>query len=221
MNSIPLSYRLVVMTNGRPCLRETLEAFRERVNPAPVELLIHDDGRCSEPYGGGTEWANVPVRIIGGREPVGFCAAVERTWRVAAELPGADYIFWLEDDEVIKRRVDLAELAKVLAAERHITQMSLMRQAVNSDEIAAGGCFNLRRELYEDRGDWLESRTNFSTGCSLIPRRVMLAHPWPSYPENCEGRYSIDLMAEGLAFGVWGGGEPWVEHVGIRSGFGY
>lgn len=218
-----LDYRLAVLTNGRSCLRETLEAFRTYVDPPPADVLVFDDGGTSLPYGGGTEWAQIPYVEIKSAHALGFCAAVPELWR-AASAAGPAYVFWIEDDQVLRRPLDLAPLALVLAREKHIAQMSLMRQAVNALEIAAGGCRALRPELYEERdeGLWLESRTNFSTGCSLIRRSFMTSEPWPAqYEENCEGRFSIDLLERGYRFGVWGDGSPWVEHVGIRSGFGY
>ncbi len=218
-----LDYRLAVLTDGRPCLRETLEAFRRYAEPQPSEVLVFDDGRSSEPYGGGTEWSHVPYLTIGGYERVGFCAAVPALWRTAAGA-GPSFVFWLEDDQVLRRSVDVGAMALVLSRERKLAQMSLMRGPANSDEEAAGGCRALRPEKYHERDDglWMESRTNFSTGCSLIPRRFMTAEPWPAeYEENCEGRYSIDLLERGYTFGVWGRGEPWVDHVGRRSGFGY
>lgn len=220
---LTLEYRLAVLTNGRACLRETLEAFRTYVYPAPAEVLVFNDGGSALPYGGGTEWANVPYLSIGNVAAAGFCAAVPALWRAAAGA-GPPFVFWLEDDQVIQRPIDLYPIALVLARERSIAQMSFMRGPANSDEEAAGGCRELRPELYEERDDglWLESRTNFSTGCSLIARRFMTAEPWPGeFEENCEGRWSIELLSRGYTFGVWGRGEPWVEHVGIRSGFGY
>lgn len=218
---LALDYRLVVMTNGRSCLRETLEAWRERVTPQPSSVFIHDDGGTALDWGGGSAWANVPYSHLKTERSVGFCQAVARAW-IGAVSFGPEWVFWLEDDLVVQREVDLEQLAAVLDVERRVAQMALMRQAVNSEEIAAGGCFELRRELYDVREGWLHSRTNFSTTASLMRRDFMIDRPMPpEYLDGCEGRYSIDLLNAGYAFGVWGGGEPWVEHIGIRSGHGY
>lgn len=225
---LALDYRLVVMTNGRPCLRETLEAWRERVTPQPSSVFIHDDGGQALDWGGGTPWANVPYWHERIAPSVGFCRSVARAWAAGAIFPwhggsdSAEWVFWLEDDLVVQREVDLEQLAAVLDVERRVSQMALMRQAVNDEEIAAGGCFELRRDLYDVREGWLHSRTNFSTTASLMRRDFMREQPMPpGYLEGCEGRYSIDLLNAGYAFGVWGGGEPWVKHIGVRSGHGY
>ena len=216
-----LDYRLVVMTNGRPCLRETLEAWRQWVTPQPTSVFVHDDGGEALEWGGGTPWANVDYWHEPISPSIGFCRSVVRAW-VGALHAGPEWIFWLEDDLLVRRKVDLHELAAVLSAERELAQMALMRQAVNDEEIAAGGCFQLRRELYDVHEGWLRSRTNFSTTASLMRRAFMLENPMPPwYFGSCEGRYSIDLLDAGFAFGVWGGGEPWIEHIGQRAGHGY
>lgn len=69
---------------------------------------------------------------------------------------------------------------------------------------------------------WLEHRSYFTTNPSLMRRAFMAEHPWPDYPDQCEGRFGIDLIQAGYSFGVWGDGSPWVEHIGAaRTGFGY
>lgn len=68
---------------------------------------------------------------------------------------------------------------------------------------------------------WLQHRSYFTTNVNLMRRDFMVANPWPAYDERCEGRFGIDLVQAGYTFGVWGSGEPWTEHTGRRSGFGY
>ena len=208
------AYRLVVLTNGRPCLRKTLESFAASVRPLPAESVLVADGGEFEPF---EPWGGWRVEAL--RPARGFCGATAAGWRFASE-PGPEFVFWLEDDFLFERALDLRSLAEVLEANEHLTQMGLMRGPANDLEEAAGGCVALRPDLYEARDGWLESRTNHSTGCSLMRREFMAEHPWPEY-ENCEGRFSIDMLAAGFTFGVWGMGEPWVQHVGVRAGSGY
>lgn len=215
-----LDYRLCILTNGRPCLRETIEAFRWRVTPTPAEVVVFDDGGTQETHKRMTAWHAIPAKTVYSSESLGFCRATRALWREASK-PGPEFVWWLEDDQVIQQKVDVEAMAEVLRANPRLAQMGLMRQPVNSEEIAAGGCRALRPDQYEERDGWLESTTNFSTGCSLIRREFMLDQPWPSYDHSCEGRYSIELLAKGYKFAVWGLGEPWVKHVGVRSGHGY
>jgi len=218
-----VTYRLVVLTNGRDCLRETLAAFRELADPQPAEVHVVVDGGESAALDLAERRSGDPWHVHRIIPAIGFCRATRWAWSMAAG-PGPEFVFWLEDDIVLLRRVELAHLADVLRRKPRLTQMALMRGPANDLEEAAGGCRALRPDDYVE-GDgwhpWLESRTNHSTGCSLIRRAFMEAEPWPKYDENCEGRFSIDLLAKGYRFGVWGLGEPWVEHVGRRAGFGY
>lgn len=148
------------------------------------------------------------------------------------------HVFWLEHDFLITRMVNLDELALVLDREPKLAQMALMRDAVNAEEKAAGGLFESRPGQYEPRmtkgesywldtdritkmHEWLEHRAYLTTNPSLMRRDFMAAHPWPDYPERCEGRFGIDLVSAGYTFGVWGRGEPWCSHVGVRTGDGY
>jgi hypothetical protein len=218
-----LDYRLVVLTNGRDCLRETLEAFRERVHPQPTEAVFVVDGGVSRALELVTPWNAVPWTVERLCPPIGFCRGTAYAWAYAS-ADGPEFVFWLEDDLVIQREVELEPLAEVLRAEPRLTQMALMRGPANAAEKLAGGCRALRPDLYEEvDGLWLASRTNHSTTCSLMRRSFMLAEPWPSYERECEGRFSIDLLERGYYFGVWGLGEPWVEHIATdqRTGFGY
>jgi Cu/Zn superoxide dismutase len=222
-----VKYRLVVTTNGRPgVLDRMLESFHHRVRPRPSEVLIVDDS--------GDEHYVRYLMQLAGTHPgwsvawhphvQGFCATVRDAWKAAAE-GHLDWVYWSEDDFVYERGVELGDLAAVMEHEASIAQMAMMRQPVNETEIAAGSLLVAYRDRYQDQGSgsrrWLRSRTNFSTGSSLIRRRFMVERPWPDYPAECEGRYSLDLLAAGYEFGVWGAGEPWVRHEGVRSGTGY
>lgn len=215
-----IDYLLAIPTNGRACLRETLESFRQRVSPSPRGVLVFEDGCQVEPFGGGTEWNGVSWAAFGSAEPVGFCAATSVLWNEAARAE-IDFIFWLEDDFLFNRELELRPLAEVLFEQPRLSQMGLMRGPANSDEEAAGGVIAAMPEAYHFHDTWVETRRNHSTGCSLMRRAFMEANPWPLYESECEGQFSLDLLARGFTFGVWGQGEAWVEHVGQRAGFGY
>ena len=231
-----MRYRLVLITHGdAPALDRVVEAFEQNVTPAPAERLAIIDGSGSRlPVG---VW-NVSPSL----EQRGFCEATRAGWTAGAES-SFDYVFWLENDFLITRTVDLALLAAVLDANSQLAQMQLMRNAVNEQERAAGGLYESRPGQYESRvwrepfvrpasyavgvpipgreHHWLRHRAYLTTNPCLMRRDFMAENPWPDYPEQCEGRFGIDLVAAGFSFGVWGDGQPWCEHVGIRDGFGY
>lgn len=219
-----MRYRLVVVTHGdAPHLDATVESFVAYVAIPPVELVTVVDGPGRLPPNGPAgllRW-----RIYQHPKQLGFCDAMLTGWAAATE-PGADYVFWLENDFLIERDLPLAAFASVLDADPSVAQMALMRQAVNSTEREAGGLYESRRGDYENRLawnqlPWLAHSAYFTTNPSLMRRDFMVSNPWPDYPSECEGRFGIDLVDRGYHFGVWGDGRPWCEHVGVRDGTGY
>lgn len=221
-----MRYRLIVLTHDgdktTPMLLDTLGSFEEMVTPKPTHRVLIEDGPRKE---GIEEWHG---SRIWGNVPGGFCQACELGWMEAAH-PGVDYVFWLEHDFLFRRPVDLRELALGLSQNPLVSQMSLMRQAVNEREIRAGGVvgslggeggFAPRFVQGDRRSMFLEQGIYWTTNPSLFPRKLAVEQPWPSGP-NCEGKLTIQLRQEGYSFGVWGSGEPWVSHVGERTGHGY
>ena len=67
----------------------------------------------------------------------------------------------------------------------------------------------------------MEQKSYFTTNPCLMLRSFMEANPWPVYADECEGLFSIDLVARGFSFAAMGSGEQWVRHTGRRDGFGY
>jgi hypothetical protein len=233
-----VDYTLAVLTHGRSgTLDQTLASFYDKVRPAPARVLLHADGPwMSAPTSGRTFF----VQTTG--SPQGFCKATGSLWKwivadaLAREPDAPEFVFWLEHDFVFLRPVDLSELADVLDDDARLAQMQLMRTPVSPEEIAAGGLYQMRQADYTKRlwepltaeydpdrfRPWLEHRSYFTTNPSLLRTSFMAENRWPDdgLPE-CEGRYGIDLVQRGFTYGVWGSGEPWVEHVGVRDGFGY
>jgi len=216
-------YALALLTSpGREdCLERTLASFERNVRPRPSELVCHVDGggRLPPLLYGSEAWTGV----AGGRRR-GFCEATATLWWLAAES-SCPWVFWLEDDFELVRAVDLTALARVLLGEPHVAQMSLCRQAVNSEEIAAGGLVASRPGAYVRRGSaaaWLEHREYWTTNPSLFRTQLARSFPWPT-EQHCEGVFTHGLLASlpATSFGVWGVGDVWAEHIGVRQGAGY
>lgn len=229
-----MDYRLIVLTHG-DCepLDQTLHSFAENVIPHPTSAFLVYDG----PH------AFAASRLIGRKYPPelpfdgairsvgkqsGFCEATGHAWRLAVtEEPRPEYVFWLEHDFIFNRRVDLEALRWLLDYDARIAQVSLMRGAGNRVEEAAGGLVESRPDDFTlctigtTGEDYLEHRAYFTTNPSLMCRRFMAENPWMSYVDQCEGKFGLDLVQRGYQFAVWGNGEPWVTHIGERTGFGY
>lgn len=227
-----MDYALAILTHGDSrYLNQTYESFIDKVKPRPSRILVYCDGP-GEP----DAWRRAAgAEHYFDSEQRGFCKATGRLWRWTSETD-QPYVFYLEHDFVFLRPVDLTELAYVLDDDAGLAQMQLMRTPVNAEEIAAGGLFESRRADYtprtwepltseydpEKNRSWLEHRAYFTTNPSLMGTEFMAANPWPDDDQpECEGRFGIDLVERGYRFGVWGSGEPWCEHIGVRTGIGY
>lgn len=218
-----MHYRLVILTHyPGETLTESVESFERHVSPSPSDVSVVVDGPefAFAAQAIGDHLSDSYVMVFPGNQQRGFCEATQRAWREAIDQSHR-YVFYLEHDFVLTQDVDLRDLAEVLDANQHIAQMALMRDAVNSQEILAGGLYESRRDEYEAHDGWLEHRSYFTTNPSLMRRTFMVENPWPEYPDQCEGKFGIDLLAQGFTFGVWGDGQPWCKHVGARTGFGY
>lgn len=225
-----MRYRLVVLTHGPDFsfLKRTLDSFNEHVTPQPTERVLVIDG---DHQPSADLW---PFERASTRRSAGFCEATRLAWSYGAlrDLPAC---FYLEHDFEFLRQVDLRPLAAALLVHKDLAQMALMRDAVNAQEKAAGGLYESRPGQYEpetlyivpvvgekeDEHRWLRHRSYFTTNPSLMRTGFMHDNPWPDYADQCEGRFGIDLRERGYSFGAWGSGEPWVRHIGERTGHGY
>lgn len=214
-----MRYGLVCLTHGDPTfLERTVTSFREMVAPEPTKaLLLHDgppaDVRC---------WSG--LRESTGFRPIGFCRATAQAWNAARQWE-VEYVFWLEHDFLFRRPVDLRPMARALE-QYQLAQMSLVRNACNEAERAAGGLveswpfeYTLHHEM-DAQDPFLLHQGYWTTNPSLIPRWVLEDYEIPAGPE-CEGRLGALMREHGLWFGAWGSGESWVEHIGVRTGGGY
>lgn len=234
------TYRLAITTDGREGLLDrTLAAFFAKVTPQPTIIDVVDDSAdpdyrrylealCDSLAG----CVDAGVHLLSHPARRGFCETVGDAWKLAGGH--ADYIspdepewvYWLEDDFVHLRALDLRDVAFVLERERQLAQMVLYRNPVSPEEQAAGGYLNLRPETYAKRGGktpWWEHRNFWSTNPALFRSAIPATYPWPGTEKFCEGMFGIWLLEQrpDTTFGIWGAGEPWVEHIGVRSGTGY
>jgi hypothetical protein len=234
-----MNYRMAVLThggNGTPA--EAIDSFLMKLTHWPTDILIYGDGPEA---GGPVQRAyrlatdhELPALTYVGDKQVGFCDATAILWNLASQTPRAsdplklpDHVLWVEHDFRLRRMLDPQPLAAVLAhhalyGDAQVCQMSLMRNAVNDIEKAAGGLYESRPGHYQDEGRWLSHRAYFTTNPAMMTVEFMLREHFPGDGGRaCEGRFSIDLFERGYRAGVWGDGSPWVEHVGHRNGFGY
>lgn len=227
----------LVMTDGRvDCLDRTLASFDQHV-PRPIDYRYLWDDTGNDDHFNYLRLAYrhrgwVPVRGMVGKE--GFGGAIRSAWQWLLDNTDADYIFHVEDDFLFEQPVPVDAIIKVLERRPYLAQMALRRQAVNADEIAAGGVVELNpdkfTEVRDGRQVWIEHRQFHTTNPSLF-RRALLEVGWPE-GDHSEGVFTHRLLGGGfddvsgdaVRFGYWGAktSAPWIHHIGDqRVGHGY
>lgn len=223
-----MKYVLSVLTHGSNAdmVQGAADSFAANVWPSPTASLVVQDGPCALPPAT-QDWVRLTLP-----EQQGFCRASDAMWKASIGLAanvGATHVFWLEHDFRFVKQVPLQLLADLVDADPSLAQMSLMRGAVNDEERAAGGVVGKHAnagspfQTHRDRAGnpWLSHTAYFTTNPSVMTTSFMATNPWLGESTECEGKFGISLREHGYMFGVFGSGEPWVEHVGVRSGFGY
>jgi len=226
---------VLVVTDGRDeYLLRTVRAAMANLTGPITEWWMYDD-TGDYVYRDSLARRYPTFRLFDAGPRQGFGGAIRTAWAKLTADSTVDYVFHLEQDFVLTRRVDLGELAAVLDRRPHLAQMALVRQAWNEQERSAGGLIARHPEAYHPAGDefgrvWMEHRLFWTTNPSLY-HRGMCRLPWPDGPQS-EGRFTLSLLEHGLPgvpaddlrFAYWGRHEdgPWVEHIGeVRSGHGY
>lgn len=223
-----MSVALLIVTDGRDDYLAQCVASLDRLAGPVTERWMHDDtgdplyrAQLADRY---PNW-----RIVDGGPRRGCAGAIRSAWTILRHDSSARFVFHLEQDFVLTRPVDLAELARLLDDHPELAQVALRRQPCNMLERQYGGVVESHPDWYTDRSDgsthWLEHRSFFTCNPCLY-RGDLTTLGWP---EHIDGRYSEDtfhrrLIAEGtpqvagdlVRYAYWGARDSgvWVKHIG-------
>lgn len=233
---VAVSVAILVVTDGRDdYLGQTVAALEANVTGPITERWMFDDVGNERHVRKLADWYP-QYRVFGAQRRLGFGGAIAYAWNMLAEASDASWVLHVEDDQLVTRPVDLADLIGLSEAQPHLAQVALRRQAWNAEERAAGGFIEAAPGWYTERTEggytWVETTRNWTTNVSLY-RRDLCALGWPDGVAS-EGRYGFQLRERGLPwgipgddvrFGFWGGlesGREWIRHIGEhRAGTGY
>lgn len=217
---------LIVLTDGRrDCISKTIPSAEQRLKGLPVVKRIICDDSADIEY---AAWLRITFpgwQIVTTQRRRGFGGNVRTAWTKAIEA-GQPYVFWLEDDFLFDRDVDLDAIANVLDANPHVLQMALRRQAWFPKEVAAGGVIEQHPDQYDDRTDgqhrWLEHDLFWTTNPHLVSRQTLIDYEWPK-GANSEAAFAKQALRDGRKSGYWEPrtARPLVTHMGERQGTGY
>lgn len=219
--AVPDSVVLVVVTDGRrECIGRTLPIALNRLKGLPVVRTVICDDSGDIEYQAWLRLRFPDAELHCGGKRLGFAGNVRRAWD-AALGSGQPWTFWLEDDFILDRDVDLAAMAAVLTDHPTVAQMALRRQPWFQAELDAGGIIERNPTGYTDRAGWLEHREFWTTNPHLIHRDTLAQHEWPNRPHS-EAMFAKEILRD-RSSGYWGSrtDAPWVTHIGERGGTGY
>lgn len=230
---------LLLMTDGREeYRRQSWHSAVQHLEGIDVVVINEDEptsklGRLPNGWAYGREW---PQCLLKTQTRLGFGGAIRNAWdHLERDHKDVTHVFHLEADMVFNGPVPVREMCELLDRHPNLAQVALRRQAWNEEELAAGGVVEAHPTEFHshtDQGaDWLAHRLFFTTN-PCVYRVELLKVGWPR-GDFSEGRFTYDLLQDGLPWGVegkdvefayWGRREdpPAVHHIGEkRAGHGY
>jgi len=227
-------YPVIILSHRRREFLETAVASLREHAVGITDVIVVDDSGDPEHHA----WLDVHGYQYSLSSPdarhVGYLGAMQTLWETARETY-SDYVLLWEEDFVLTREIDTAEMAKVLDFDCALAQLNLQRQPVYRIERRLGYMQSHQRRGYDLRTGstedvhWVRRARPFTTNPGMI-RREVLEIDWPSREEadtvagGAEPAMSKRLERRGLHFG-WLGlpNTPYTEHVGteMKSGKGY
>lgn len=225
---------LTFLTNGREHIFHTLPLVLDNLDRKPnYVILVDDSGDPAFRERLHAELGGLVDRIVYvGDEALGFNRAMKTLWRVAGEYGPDCFLHW-EDDFVPLRKIETVSMAAHFERNSGLVQVALLRQPWFENERQHGGVIAAREaqgamfhRVHQGTAtgalDWVEHRDHVTLNPALWPAWV-LGEDWPDgqWSESAFGRrlFAMNPMHRAA---YWGDGRtPDVEHVGMRSGYGY
>jgi hypothetical protein len=205
---------LVVITDGRPYLAETIASLEKYVHgDFAIRIIVDDSGDSA--YSDMLHDTYSPEYVVISHDTrSGLAQAVRTAWN-AAIVAGASYIWHAEDDMVYTQHVYISAMQELLQANPKLAQLSLKRQPVNAQDIAAGGFMETHIEDFTDRDGYVAHSTLFTFNPCLIPIDVAYLSLAANH-DGLERGVTDTLLAQGWHFGVLGSkaDAPLVDHIG-------
>jgi hypothetical protein len=133
----------------------------------------------------------------------------------------------VEDDTPLLSDIDLDQMASVLWTYPYLSQLMLMRPPFNTEEIAAGGVFQLTPNEFTEYSDdgqraWVVHDRWYGFQPNLTPRPVIELMLTKS-SNFLELGVTEALRSAGYRFGYWGriNDAPRCDHIGHVRSSGY
>lgn len=125
---------------------------------------------------------------------LGYDGAIQRAWSQVT----TDWVFHLEADFVFRKPVPVRDMVSLMIRHPYLQQVALKRQAINMEEIQAGGFMGrwpagAGFEMDDGAIEFVTHRVNFTTN-PCVYRGDLCAGGWPDGPDS-EAVFSRALLA--------------------------
>lgn len=228
-----INYTLFILGNGRkPYLERTIHSWEMNLIGKPKHQIIFDDSGDEE-YRAylnkkfGNRYVIVPI----GDKPMGQVYAINFIYKYLKDVD-ADYIFELEEDWVLFRKLDISKLINILEQDENITQVRVPRTITSTHDMKYGSTisFQLNEPTAKHRfvshkdGGWYEvrGRLYFWSHNPSIYRKSMINHTYPeSGATDHEYTFGIQLFNENkkykAAYYASNMYDAYIEHIGLHD----
>jgi len=211
---------LVVITDGRQdCISQTIQCLNQVINyPFFEKIIINDSGDSRYHYFLSNHFND--FNIISHETRRGLAGAVQSAW--ASVSHDTEYIFHLEDDFLFNQYVDIDKMINLLNTKETLTQMALVRGAVNPPEQEVGGFVFQNLHDYHQRDGWFDHKRLFTLNPSVY-KKELTTIGWPDHGGESEFTNKLHSLNEEYCFGFYGDiyDKPWVTHIGGRRSDGW
>jgi glycosyltransferase involved in cell wall biosynthesis len=209
--------RVVVLSNRRDeYVHDAIDSIAQHLTGVSELVVVDDSGDEDHRTRMAARYPDVEVIPVA-PDPAGYGVAMQ----TALDAMGGEHsVLWEEDFRALTT-IDLDAAARFLDEDRSLAQVAFLRGPWFGNEHEHGGVIEAREAQggVFQRGDGLiRHRDHFTCNPTVLPARTF-SRPWPTGPWS-ESLFGRVLTNDGYGFAYLDRGVL-VEHVGVRSGFGY
>lgn len=208
---------LVVITDGRQaCIEKTIDRFNQIITYDFFEKIIINDSADSR-YHNFLLSRFPEFNIVSHEQRRGLAGAVQSAWSSISE--DTEYIFHLEDDFLLDKKIDIDHMIFLLKTNSYLVQMALVRGPVNPPEEEVGGFVFQNILDYHQKPEFFEHERLFTLNPCLYPISTTKIG-WPDHGGESEFTSKVHSLNAGYKFAYYGNiyDDPMVAHIGgIRS----
>jgi hypothetical protein len=213
----------IVLTDGRQqYIKESIPTWVKYIDNQVNRKIILDDSGDDDYRSWLSEYFPSFNIIPVGTERQGYDKAMQKIFSLVKDY-NIDYCLHTEDDFILHKAFFIQDLMYVLAQNKRVAQMSLMRQPWYHNEHENGGVIEAIKAhtpsakfIEKNTNDilWTEHSAYWTCNPNIFPK-WLTNFKWPDGAWS-ESRFSKEIFKTGRTAGIFGAQKDWpyVEHIG-------